>query len=59
VAAYTKFRIDSKFLVEEFSEVPHRPDPMRQGFLCRVSEVPSPMYIRNGEYYWTYHGPST
>jgi hypothetical protein len=25
----------------EFSEVPHIPGPMRQGFLCRVSEVRS------------------
>jgi hypothetical protein len=29
-----------------FSEVPPRPDPMRQGFLCRVSEMRSLMYIR-------------
>jgi hypothetical protein len=30
-----------------FSEVPPEPDPMLQGFLCRVSEVRSLMYIRN------------
>src|SRR5687768_4197081 len=30
----------------EFSEVLRRPDPMRQGFLRRVSEVRSPIYIR-------------
>jgi hypothetical protein len=30
----------------EFSEVPHRPDPMRQNFLCRVSRIQSPAYIR-------------
>jgi len=30
----------------EFSEVPHSPGPMRQHFLCRVSEVHSPLYIR-------------
>jgi hypothetical protein len=30
----------------EFSEVPHRPDPMRQRFLCRVSKMRSPAYIR-------------
>jgi hypothetical protein len=29
-----------------FSEVPHSPGPMQQGFLCRVSEVRCPMYIR-------------
>ncbi len=31
------------FAMTEFSEVPHSPGPMRQGFLCKVSEVCSPM----------------
>jgi hypothetical protein len=31
---------------DEFSEVPHSPGPMRQHFLCRVSGVRGPMYIR-------------
>jgi hypothetical protein len=31
------------FVLTEFSEVPHSPGPMRQGFLCKVSEVCSPM----------------
>src|SRR5215208_44905 len=29
-----------------FSEVPHSPGSIRQGFLCRKLEVRSPMYIR-------------
>jgi hypothetical protein len=29
-----------------FSEVPHRPGPIQQVVLCRVSEGPSLMYIR-------------
>jgi len=30
-----------------FSEVPHSPGPMRQGFLCRVLGMRSPAYIRH------------
>jgi len=39
------------FRFTEFSEaLPHSPGPMRQGFLCIVSEVRSPiLYIRNGK----------
>jgi hypothetical protein len=34
-------------LVRKYHErLLRRPDPIRQGFLCRVSEVGSPMYIR-------------
>jgi hypothetical protein len=31
------------FVLTEFQEFSHGPDPMRQGFLCKVSEVCSPM----------------
>jgi hypothetical protein len=32
--ARTESRAGAGFVVEEFSEVPHSPGPMRQGFLC-------------------------
>ena len=36
-----------KFAFRVFSEVPHSPGPIRQGFLCRVSEVRGLAYIRD------------
>jgi hypothetical protein len=35
---------------DEFSEVPLSPGSMQRGFLCRVSEASSPMYIRLRQY---------
>ena len=43
---YTDLHAGVNFRFKEFSEVPPGPDPMRQGFLCRVSEMRSLMYIR-------------
>jgi hypothetical protein len=39
-----------KFALKDFSEGAHNPGPMRQAFLCRVSEMRSPMYIRTRKY---------
>src|SRR5215211_5049537 len=47
---FTPRSYSPKCVEVEFSEVAHSPGHTRQGFLCRVSEVRRPTYIRVRSY---------
>jgi hypothetical protein len=46
----TTNHVGSFLLMVRFYPSSHSPGPVRQAFLCRVSKVHSPMYIRFLEY---------